>query len=502
MTIKGKYCDETYDDPCVSSPCQRGMCQKIDEMNFSCICDDGYTGHLCDTDQDQQTTIIDTLDADINEDDGKPSLCDPSPCYPGVSCSHQDWYFTCGPCPPGLTGDGITCHTCSYNDVTCGHVYDETPCDEDTEDCFTDHCLSYPCYPGVDCVSLGHSYTCGTCPDTMIGDGHTCHTPACESSPCYTGVQCSDTDAGDYTCGSCPANMTGDGITCTPDYCAINNPCYTGVTCYNTDTRAKCGHCPPGYEGNGVKCTVDNDACASNPCYHGVQCINVRMGDRTGYVCGLCPDGMEGDGETCTITDTCAHNTCYPGVTCTPLNDGTYTCGSCPYNMSGDGEHCEHVDMCSPNTCYIGVTCTTVGGQPRCGVCPPGTSGDGHQCTDIDDCSPNPCYPGVTCTDVSAPSRGYTCHSCPADMVGDGITCNSPVYITCPSHISCHPEARCIQLPGDNIECSCPLHVDQDKCSNYLTHDSSVTCPPGINCSESQRNKTLPQEGSCTRKCK
>ena len=127
LHIKGKHCDKADDDPCVTtpSPCQHGMCHKIDETNFSCICDDGYTGQLCDTDQDQQTTSTDISEEEDevqDDDDIEHSLCDPSPCYPGVTCSHQDWYFTCGPCPPGLTGDGITCHTCSYNDVTCGHV--------------------------------------------------------------------------------------------------------------------------------------------------------------------------------------------------------------------------------------------------------------------------------------------------------------------------------------------------------------------------------------------
>ena len=158
----------TDDDPCTSSPCQNGMCQKIDQIDFQCICQDGYTGQYCDT---MVTTTATTISYEA------PSLCNPSPCYPGVSCSHQDWYFTCGPCPSGLTGDGITCVAmCSDNDVTCDtqHLESSTEtnagltesveieasdCTDNVSACFTDHCLSDPCYPDVTCTSLGTTYS-------------------------------------------------------------------------------------------------------------------------------------------------------------------------------------------------------------------------------------------------------------------------------------------------------------------------------------------------------
>ena len=376
----GERC-EMIDDPCVGAVCDHGEC-RVTGQGHGCICDQGWSGDHCD----------------VTMETSKPrSLCHPSPCYPGVSCSTEDWFFSCGPCPPGLAGDGITCVGEPCNDITCHHDVtappqqtgilsneisstDEQDCSGDISACFTDHCLSSPCHPGVECTSLGHSHQCGPCPVGMAGDGHSC----------------------------------------VIDHCAEHNPCFPGVTCYNHNDKAKCGNCPAGFEGNGIKCTAAIDPCASSPCYHGVQCINVRMGQSTGYVCGLCPDGMEGDGETChDNNDPCSSSPCHQGVACIADGD-TFSCGQCPDGWSGDGLTCSPLQC---DGCYPGVRCKMVQGQPSCGVCPPGMRGDGRQCQDIDDCAPNPCHPGVFCSDKAAPARGYDCGPCPDDMIGDGINC-------------------------------------------------------------------------------
>lgn len=46
------------------------------------------------------------------------SRCSPNPCYKGVSCMESLHYpgYTCGPCPPGTTGNGTHCH--DINEVT------------------------------------------------------------------------------------------------------------------------------------------------------------------------------------------------------------------------------------------------------------------------------------------------------------------------------------------------------------------------------------------------
>jgi hypothetical protein len=94
--------------------------------------------------------------------------CSPSPCSPGVSCTADlpAGRHHCGPCPPGLWGDGLDCRT------------------------VPDPCQPNPCYPGVACRSLAAAdgdnsedeneeggrgeYECGVCPPGMEGNGKDC----------------------------------------------------------------------------------------------------------------------------------------------------------------------------------------------------------------------------------------------------------------------------------------------------------------------------------------
>ena len=60
-----------------------------------CVCQNGYTGAFCEA------------DLDACEENSQP-------CYPGVQCSDlkppaNESGFECGPCPTGLTGNGIEC---------------------------------------------------------------------------------------------------------------------------------------------------------------------------------------------------------------------------------------------------------------------------------------------------------------------------------------------------------------------------------------------------------
>ena len=204
-------------------------------------------------------------------------------------------------------------------------------CETDPSQCFTDHCLSSPCYPGVVCQSLGSSYQCGPCPPGFSpGDGQHCTklSHPCASSPCYPEVQCVNVRMGDstgYVCGLCPPNMTGDGITClhleeqkTPEKLkeveekdevdevkevkeveCPGGSCYPGVRCRAVWGGVKCGACPPGLSGDGVECE-DIDDCHPNPCYPGVRCEDNKA-PRRGYQCGQCPGDTQGDGMTCRL---------------------------------------------------------------------------------------------------------------------------------------------------------------------------------------------------------
>ena len=532
---QGKWCQLT--NPCFPSPCHPGVsCDPRGDSYMCGPCPSGTQGdgHWCEKQmengkgdeyvKDENIRFEDELNKDtmeeLTEEEGEDaskgktisasSLCEPSPCYPGVGCTARDWYFTCGPCPPPSRGDGISCYTLqplegkSYTQDGANadqqeksavgkkiHVEEDKSdnnSDEDKDDSVSSSTLCS--YNDISCFADSDSPS-----------------SACSSSPCHAGVPCSNLPDDQFQCGSCPEGTVGDGQTCEIDWCSLEDqPCFPGVICHNLLGRAKCGNCPDGFEGNGVKCTPSVQPCSSNPCYYNVSCINVRMGASVGYVCGLCPEGMVGDGEDCRSTDPCSSAPCHPGVACFNLPDtGTFSCGPCPTGMVGDGKECHsiqeevHQDVkdeiesmrreikeeimeeikaaeteessCNP-ACHPEVACK----KGKCGFCPAGTEGNGITCVDIDDCQPSPCHPSVPCLDKPAPGRGYTCGPCPPPTIGDGVSCLLPTPTTCPADLHCYPGTTCLRLPGGRVLCGdCPPGMEGDG------HYCRPVCPPHCN---------------------
>ena len=528
--LQGKWCQLT--SPCFPSPCHPGVpCHPNGDSYICGPCPPGTQGdgHWCEKQMEEGQGDADVKDENMwSEDDlnkdikettmSVPSLCEPSPCYPGVRCTTRDWYFTCGPCPPQSRGDGISCYTLPLEEGEEGKsniqdggnaeqdkktaigikVHEEDKSDNNSDDDKEGSASSsrFCSYNDISCFA-GPSSTCS-------------------SSPCHPGVSCSSLSDGQFQCGPCPEGTVGDGQTCEIDWCGLEDqPCFAGVICHNSQGRAKCGNCPEGFEGNGVKCTPSVQPCSSNPCYYNVSCINVRMGASVGYVCGLCPEGMVGDGEDCRSTDPCSTAPCHPGVACSNLpHTGTFSCGPCPTGMVGDGQECHsiqeevHQDVkdeiasirreieeeileiraadkneseCNPS-CHPEVVCN----DGKCGFCPAGTEGNGVTCLDIDDCQPSPCHPTVPCLDNPAPGRGYTCGPCPPPTIGDGVSCLLPTPTTCPADLHCYPGTTCLGLPGGRVLCGrCPPGLEGDG------HYCRPVCPPHCNahqhCNEGTR---------------
>ena len=78
--------------PCNPNPCQNGAtCTSTgggrdEQGDFTCHCQPGFTGRLCDA-----SVGIDT------------DPCDPNPCQNEGACTNSDGEISCS-CPPGFSG--------------------------------------------------------------------------------------------------------------------------------------------------------------------------------------------------------------------------------------------------------------------------------------------------------------------------------------------------------------------------------------------------------------
>ncbi|KAK3254864.1 hypothetical protein CYMTET_35938 [Cymbomonas tetramitiformis] len=158
---------------------------------------------------------------------------------------------------------------------------------------------------------------------------------------------------------------------------------------------------------------------------------------------------------------------CDPLVTCDPAPGGGYTCGECPAGMLGSGhQRCLPRLSCEQDNggCDLFTDCVQeAGGQQACTACPTGYAGTGATgCVDENGCSGaeggTRCH--SACLDVPAPGTGYTCAPCPADMVGDGVTCLPNLCYT--QNGGCDVAVTCKMDPVTGIrECgSCPIGTE------------------------------------------
>ncbi|KAK3242355.1 hypothetical protein CYMTET_47974 [Cymbomonas tetramitiformis] len=122
-----------------------------------------------------------------------------------TECDNTPGGFTCGECPEGMRGSGLTgcvaISDCSVNNGGCW--------------------VGAGAASGFDvsCTQSELGPVCGECPTGYEGSGDTGCTDidGCTPAPCFPGVECADVPAPNlgYTCAGCPEGYRGDGEECT-----------------------------------------------------------------------------------------------------------------------------------------------------------------------------------------------------------------------------------------------------------------------------------------------
>jgi hypothetical protein len=150
-----------------TDPCAHGQCRIGRNNPFSCFCDVGWKGQLCDIDIDE---------------------CASDPCSHKGVCQDQ---------------------TAAYNCLCQGTGWTGENCEIDENDCY-----NLPCKNGAACFDLGngtgtYSCDCGTTGYT----GLTCEEDIddCADTPCKNNGTCKDTGRNMFTCDCKPPSNTTAG---------------------------------------------------------------------------------------------------------------------------------------------------------------------------------------------------------------------------------------------------------------------------------------------------
>ncbi|KAH0515256.1 Thrombospondin-3 [Microtus ochrogaster] len=244
------------------------------------------------------------------------SHCSPNPCFRGVDCMEVYEYpgYRCGPCPPGLQGNGTHC-----DDINeCAH--------------------SDPCFPGSSCINTMPGFHCEACPPGYKGtqvSGVGIDYARASKQVCNDIDECNDGDNGGCDPNSictntvCNVGWAGNGNVCGPDTDIDGYP-DQALPCMDNNKHCKQDNCL--LTPNSGQEDADNDGV-------GDQCDDDADGDGIKNVednCRLFPNKDQQNSDTDSFGDAC--DNC-PNV---PNNDQKDTDGNgegdaCDNDVDGDG---------------------------------------------------------------------------------------------------------------------------------------------------------------------
>ncbi|CAH1266832.1 NOTCH3 [Branchiostoma lanceolatum] len=352
-------------DFCIHDPCFTGYCSS-DVTGFSCTCDAGWEGDVCDTDIDECISGTNNCDTE-------------------ATCTNTAGSFTCT-CNTGYTGDGVTCS-------------DVDECSANTDNCD----------PEATCGNTVGSFIC-TCNTGFTGDGGTCtDIDFCVGDPCWSGGTCEDGLTG-YTC-NCPAGAMGQS-------------CETVVeadTCYRLSN-----HSLP-HKDASTACEniggqlVDIWETSEQQLLASLVQRKTSVSHWTVMKSPL-PPLLHADGSLLSVQSAwMSGNTYGPFDVCVLLDYQHNFTGS--YRACAEEHYyiCESTIVpCHPHVCQNGGNCSSCFSNTTMCDCHPGFTGVFCE-TDMDECASNPCQNGGRCLDhVNSFScdcrRGYYGHLCENDI--------------------------------------------------------------------------------------